>query len=151
MDGDILEKLEDGFKNYLDSTAITGSISGSAPVTVYKGMDYVDKLAAISIVCCAENAEAIDYGMNLYNVNFQLVYRYSPDDGDVVDINTRNITWKLVNDIVFNNPNITTDIESKTNGLTIIDMEHVSTTNDIDGSAWRSTKNITAVCGLKNN
>ncbi len=146
--GWILEKLEDGWKNYLESTPITGSVSGSSPVTVYKGMDNVDKLDANTIIVYAQSMEQIDYGMNIYRVSMNFIYRYSPENADDTDLATRNATYKLITETVFNNRNIISDLESNSTDLHIIDMEFMSSQNGFDGSAWESSMAVEVICGI---
>jgi len=147
--GYILERVEDGFKQWLDTTVITGSFSGSAPVTTYKGMDDVDKLEANSLIIFGESAQQIEYGMNIYECSVNITYRYCPDNEYETSINTRNATYKLITETLFNN-----DLQSKltqfSTGLKIFDVETEGTANNFDGSSWQSSLSLKVVCGIFN-
>ena len=147
MNGWILEKLEAGAKSWLDTTAITGSVSGSSPVTTYKGMDNTDKLDANSLIIYSENCEQIEYGMNIYNTQLNFVYRYSPENEYETDIDTRNTTYKLITETLFNG-NLATNIQSASNDLKIFDLECVSSTNTFDGTAWVGSLTYEVTCGI---
>lgn len=147
MTGWILEKLEDGAKKWLETTAITGSVSGSSEITVYKGMDNVDKISSNAVISYAENAQQIEYGMNIYQTQLNFVYRYSPENEYETDIDVRNASYKLFTETIFNG-NLATNIQTFSTDLKIYDLEIVATNNGFDGSAWQGSITCDVVCGI---
>lgn len=146
--GFILEKVEDAWKNFLDASPLSGSYSGSIATTVYKGIDNVDKIDASSIICSANSEEQIEYGINIYRVNFSLIYRYCPENEYETDINERNATVKLLSTTIFNDSNIVTNLEQQTTDLKIIDIEYTGGNNSVDEVSWMATLQFEMICTI---
>lgn len=147
MNGYLLEKVEDGFKTWLQTTAITGSVSGSTPVTVYKGMDNVDKIESNALIVFGESASQIEYGMNIYTATVVISYRYSPENEYETDIDVRNATYKNVTETLFKG-DLKTNLINNSTDLAVYDCECVGTNNGFDGTAWQGTIVYEITCGI---
>lgn len=141
MLGYVLEKVENGFNNYLSS-----SLSSSCPTLgFHRGMDVVEKDGPL-IITMAETLSPVEGADNLgvYAVGTRVWYKHPYEDTG--SYATRMQYVNSMSYALLNNNNINTDLENQTNNLTIHATYFNGMTNQIEGDSWICEMQFNVIC-----
>ncbi len=143
MTGWVLEKCEDAWRNYFHATSL------SASCEILRGLDTVEKIGDSVIICYADSMNQIEYGMGIYNVSVQLIFRHVNNEVDTTgSLEARHAIMQTMTEKIFNNSALISDLKNATSELAIYDLEVMGSNNGFNESAWESNTNINMVCGI---
>ncbi len=143
MQGDILDKVEDAFVNYL-SSSFTGS------VVIYRGTDWreQDEQGDMenTIICYASGGEPMTPYLNDGNwrVNTNIFLRV-PFNGEQGTTDYRNLKQELKQRL-YSSRNLVNELTGSTSGLSIYEISEKDKSSGMEEDCYASNMTLEVVC-----
>jgi hypothetical protein len=114
MTGWILEKCEDAWTNYLSGSWVT--TEGIVTPNFYRGNEEQIKNGPL-VLSYSTDAQELEQNSGIYSVTLVIHFSFPFETGELIN---RNAIVEQLSKLIYNNPNLLTNLRSSTDKLSIM-------------------------------